>query len=187
MTELDHTVLAIVGRDGPMSAYDVRKEFSGSLTPAWSSSTGSIYPCIRRLVESGRLTASAPKGGRSKRILAITPAGRRVLRDWLSSDTALIASATPDPIRTRCYFLSLMTRFDRDRFLDDALRSTEKALASAEAIRNDRLKAKLGSLQHLVSEGVIFELAARRDWLRLMIACLARQAPTDEVDTQPLP
>ena len=169
MTELDHTVLAIIARDGPMSAYDVRKVFAGSLTPGWSSSTGSIYPSIRRLSENGLVSLAAPRGGRDARAVTVTGAGEAALERWLTGDTKSISAATPDPIRTRCYFLSLMDDVHRRNFLADALHHTQQALAAAEAGRGERLAAGTDPLLHLVSEGVVYQLRARRDWLRAMM------------------
>jgi DNA-binding PadR family transcriptional regulator len=72
MTELKFTILAIVARDGPLSAYDIRKIFARSLTSTWSSSTGSIYPSIRRLQNIGHLASSSPKDGRARKALSVT-------------------------------------------------------------------------------------------------------------------
>jgi DNA-binding PadR family transcriptional regulator len=177
MTELDHTVLAIVARDGPMSAYDVRKVFAASLTPSWSSSAGSIYPSIRRLAGGNLVSLGAPKGGRETRALSITPAGKAALADWLTGNTAAISAATPDPIRTRCYFLPLMSEAKRQSFLEDALSNTENALEAAELSRHERLSASADAFRHLISEGVIYQLKARRDWLQMLIRELGNQAP----------
>ncbi len=168
MTELDETVLAIISLRGPVSAYDVRKVFAASLTPGWSSSTGSIYPSIRRIVDAGLVSAGDAKGGRGTRKLTITAAGKNAVKAWLREDLTPIASATPDPIRTRCAFLPLLEKEEALTFLAGALLATEKALAEATAQRGQRLKEGQGVLQHLVSEGVLYELRARRDWLRLM-------------------
>jgi len=169
MTELDQIVLAIVARDGPMSAYDVRKVFAGSLTPGWSSSAGSIYPSIRRLESEGLVSIAAPQGARETRKVSINTAGATALGAWLTSDSADIAAATPDPIRTRCYFLSLMEEGERQAFLVSALHHTEAALSAAQNSRGQRQAAGEDPLFHLVSEGVVFQLRARRNWLQSMI------------------
>jgi DNA-binding PadR family transcriptional regulator len=169
MTELDHTVLAIVARDGPLSTYAVCKVFEGSLTDTWSASTGSIYPSIRRLVAAGLLEAAPPEGGRGRKELTITAAGTAALSEWLTGGTSAIASATPDPIRTRTYFLSLITPAQRRQFLEDALGNTEAALSVAKSEREARIASGVDNLQYLASAGVIYELTARRGWLRMMV------------------
>ena len=168
MTELDHTVLALIARDGPLSAYGVRKDFAGSLTPTWSSSTGSIYPAIRRLSDGGFIHASAPKGGRGKQELRITPAGRVALSKWLSMVTLDIAAATPDPIRTRAHFLRLLDASTRRKFLTDARKRTEAAISIAERIFDERVATGASKLEYLPGLGVLYELKARRDWLDLL-------------------
>ena len=173
MTELDHTVLALIARDGPLSAYDVRKDFAASLTPSWSSSTGSIYPSIRRLVAGGFAHASAPQGARGKQRLTITRAGRAALSEWLATATALTAAPTPDPIRTRAHFLRLLPKRARLKFIADARESTEAALAEAEARTAQRKAAGAAKEEYLPGVGVEYELRARRDWLALVARELA--------------
>ena len=169
MTELDHTVLALVARDGPLSAYDVRKDFARSVTPTWSSSTGSIYPSIRRLIAAGFIQASAPQGGRAKQQLKITRAGRAALAKWLSAMTVKMAAATPDPIRTRSHFLRLMDEKTQRKFLADARKETEAALAIAKQRHKARVAAGATKVEYLPSVGVLYELRARRDWLDLLV------------------
>ena len=168
MTDLDHTVLAIVGRDGPLSAYDVRKDFAQSLTPSWSSSTGSIYPSIRRLSEAGLIQVSEPEGARGKQELTITSSGRVALTKWLSRATIETAAATPDPIRTRAHFLRLLSKAARRKFLTEAQESTAAALAEAEQRTADRIAAGATKEEYLPGIGVVYELRARRDWLELL-------------------
>ena len=168
MTELDYTVLALIARDGPLSAYDVRKDFAASLTPTWSSSTGSIYPSIRRLVEGGFARASAPQGARGKQKLTITPAGRATLSEWLCTATSATAAPTPDPIRTRAHFLRLLSKGARAKFLTDARKNTEAALAEAEARTAQRKASGATKEEYLPGVGVEYELKARRDWLALL-------------------
>jgi DNA-binding PadR family transcriptional regulator len=166
MTELDFTILAIIGRDQPLSAYDVRKVFARSLTPTWSSSTGSIYPSIRRLELAGLAAASPAEGSRSRKLLRITAAGKKAIGEWLTEISPATAGPTPDPVRTRAYFLVSMTPRDRAAFIGNAVRSTEAALAQAGAIRQGRLGGPGDFAQRLASEGVLYELRARLDWLR---------------------
>jgi DNA-binding PadR family transcriptional regulator len=162
ITELDHTILAIVDRDGPMSAYDVRKVFAGSLTPSWSASTGSVYPSIRRLGQGGLILSSQPAGGRNRTTLTLSPRGTSRVREWLMGITVDVAAATPDPVRTRLYFLSLLGSAARTAMLEQAEASTRGALAEAERRRAERSDDKINGL---ISEGVISELQARLTWL----------------------
>jgi len=166
MTELDLTILAIVARDGPLSAYDVRKVFARSLTSTWSSSTGSIYPSIRRLQEAGHVAAATAKGPRARKALRVTASGRAAVDAWLRDITAEVAGPTPNPIRTRMYFVGIVDPARRVAIIRQANESTRAAIAAAEQARSDRMAAGGGdTVQHLASKGVLFELRARLEWL----------------------
>ena len=172
MTELDLTVLAIIGRDGPLSAYDVRKVFRQSLTPSWSASTGSIYPSINRLQSAGLVTASTPVGARSRKALTITAHGQAAMLGWLAAITPDTAAATPDPIRTRMFFLTVVEPPQRRAIIASAIENTKAALEDAERRRNERPVSEPSDVRRLASEGVLFELRARLEWLTWLDAQL---------------
>jgi DNA-binding PadR family transcriptional regulator len=149
-----------------MSAYDVRKVFATSLTPTWSSSTGAIYPSIRRLEGLGHAQASTPEGARNRKTLSITEVGRAALHPWLTQITPEVAAATPDPVRTRLFFLMFANPPQRLEIVERAMRSTETALSEANRRRGARTPRADDQLLDLAREGVRFELRARLDWLR---------------------
>ncbi len=165
MTELDFTTLAIVGRDGPLSAYDVRKVFAASVTPMWSSSPGAVYPSIRRLEQAGLTAASSAQGSRSRKALSITPAGRITLDRWLTRIPPEIAAPTPDPIRTRMYFLKLLDPPKRRMLVAEAIRATQEAVTTVERRLGERSADQPGEVRQLAAQGVLYELRARLEWL----------------------
>ena len=166
MTELGFTILAIIGQQGPLSAYDIRKVFAHSLTPAWSSSPGAVYPSVQRLRAAGLVTQTRPKGARSRQQLTITPRGRKALARWLTELDPELAAPTPDPIRTRLYFLGMLDREQRRQLISDAKRCTQAAIATAEKRLKQRAAEGVDKLQLLAAEGVLYELKARGRWLR---------------------
>jgi DNA-binding PadR family transcriptional regulator len=175
MTELDFTILAIIARDGPLSAYDVRKVFARSLTSTWSSSTGSIYPSIRRLEDARHVASSSPKGARARKTIRVTPAGRAALDHWLVAITPEMAGPTPNPVRTRMYFLGILDPAKRVAIIRKAVESTRSAVAEAERRRAARAGAERDDVvQHLASEGVLFEIRARLEWLEWLEAEAAK-------------
>ena len=166
MTELDYTILAIIARNGPLSAYDVRKVFARSLTSTWSSSTGSIYPSIRRLEDARYVASSSPKGARARKTIRVTSAGRAAVEDWLEAITPEIAGPTPHPVRTRMYFLGILGPRKRTAIIRKAIASTRSATSAAEQRRTERGNANRNDVvQHLASEGVLHELSGRLRWL----------------------
>ena len=164
MTDLDVTVVAIIARDGPLSAYDVRKVFDASLTPTWSSSTGSVYPSIKRLLAEGLVIASASEGPRGRSELTPTPKARVLLGEWVSSVDAAGAAATPDPVRTRMFFLGLLPPEQRRAAVANAIAATQAAIHQAE-LRRARRPQAANDLERLSTEGVFLELRARLEWL----------------------
>src|SRR4051812_20115559 len=128
LTELDRCVLGVIWQAGPLSAYRVRTRFKDSATVAWSSSAGSIYPSIRRLLRAGLAVAGSRKDERGTRHIAITAKGRTRLRQWLLNFPPELASATPDPIRTRAQFLYAIPAIHRRRFIQKAGITTRNIL-----------------------------------------------------------
>jgi DNA-binding PadR family transcriptional regulator len=172
LTELDLCVLGVIWEKGPLSTYRVRKRFSESATAAWSSSAGSIYPSIRRLIRAGLVLAGSAKDERGTRHVAITAKGRARLRRWLVDFPPELGSATPDPIRTRAQFLESLPHGERRRFIQQARDTTMKTLRELERVAKadsgipDRASKQIGTL------GSIFELRGRLKWLDQVLVVL---------------
>jgi DNA-binding PadR family transcriptional regulator len=176
LTDLEACVLGVVWRDGPCTAYAVRRELAASSTPRWSDSAGSIYPVLRRLEALGLVEATARSWGeRGKRELAATPAGRNRLRAWVPAVGAPeVSGPTYDPIRTRFCFLAALTPAERRRFLDDAKRGTRESLARMrEHVRGGIPPDDFERLSTLAS---IAELEGRLRWLDQVRGLIARRS-----------
>ena len=72
-----------------MSGYDIKKLVDAGLSHFWSENYGQIYPTLESLVKGGLATKkSERKSGKRKRfVYTITPAGKKVVREWLSEPT----------------------------------------------------------------------------------------------------
>ena len=183
MTELDHCVLAVVWRDGPLSAYEVRRSFAASSTVSWSSSTGSIYPAIRRLVEAQLVDAGPAQGARKARRLEVTAAGKASVRDWLLRKRDDLGLPTADPIRTRVQFLCMLPATERAEALSGYREQTVQALAAeSDALR---VLARNGEseMDLLAGFATLAELKARLDWLKLTESVLIGGEPIPELPT----
>ncbi len=88
------------------------------------------------------------------------------LEPWVLNITPETAAATPDPIRTRMFFLKFVDAKRRPGVIRSAIDSTESALQLAEQRRLVRPHRPAPDLRYLASEGVMFELRARVDWLK---------------------
>ncbi len=78
----DHVFLSILTWE-PMSAYDVKKFMAASVSNFWSAAHSQVYQQAKRLVRDGYVREREIPGGRRKRILQLTPKGRRAVTAWL--------------------------------------------------------------------------------------------------------
>jgi DNA-binding PadR family transcriptional regulator len=80
--------LAVLGllADTPMHGYELRKRLGAVLGSLRAFSYGSLYPCLRDLVDRGLIaTDDAPKAGRrSKIVYTITADGKEQLQELLA-------------------------------------------------------------------------------------------------------
>lgn len=81
---LDHILLGILRR--PASGYEIKQVFDEVFNHFWAAKLSQIYRTLKRLEEQGALTSrqEPSERGPDRRVYAITPAGRRRLRDWLA-------------------------------------------------------------------------------------------------------
>ncbi len=172
LTELDLCVLGVIWRSGPLTAYRVRKEFQESTTVAWSSSAGSIYPSIRRLLAAGLALAGPPQDKRGAQALSVTHEGRSRLRCWVVELPSWLGSAMPDPIRTRSQFLTIAPPRDRLEFVRTARALTRRSLDLLYAEKEANAGDPAMALEQLGTIGAILELRARLDWLDQLLGML---------------
>ncbi|WP_338446482.1 PadR family transcriptional regulator [Pelagerythrobacter marensis] len=170
MTELEGTVLGLLALKPNSTAYEIRREFQKSGTAHWQASAGAIYPLLERLARKGLLTATAiGHDRRGTKHLELTDAGLTEAHGWIVGDKPGLATAAPDPIRTRCHFLALLTPAERRRILDRWIGQTEREIAKlqdAEPFED--------MYEQWAVEGAVAQLAARRDWLETLSAKSAR-------------
>jgi len=80
----DHIFLAFL-LWGPASAYDIKKTMAISVSYFWSAAHSQVYQQASRLLRGGYIKEKEAPGGRRKRILSLTPKGRKAVKDWLAS------------------------------------------------------------------------------------------------------
>ncbi|MHC5001706.1 MAG: PadR family transcriptional regulator [Planctomycetota bacterium] len=165
-SDLEHVVLGIVWKMGPMTPYAIRREFLTSPTPHFSGSAGAIYPLVRRL-ESDRLLDSeaVARGRRRGRQYRITDRGLAMLRRWLRPPIPdADAGSTFDPLRVRVYFLAALPRTQRERYLDEAIAALRAR--RPQIVADERRYADSGdAYSRLASRGIRLSLEARLRWL----------------------
>ena len=72
----------------PMSPYQIKKAMQASISHFYSAAHSQVYQQASRLVRDGYVKEKAVPGGRRKRILSLTPKGRRVVTAWLKMPEA---------------------------------------------------------------------------------------------------
>jgi|SRR5215207_483860 len=72
---------------GKRTGYEIKSLVDVSTRFFWAASYGQIYPELKRLEEAGLVRGKEdPSDGRRRKAYELTAAGRRALRDWLTSD-----------------------------------------------------------------------------------------------------
>src|SRR4051794_5237818 len=76
---------------GKRTGYEIKSLVDVSTRFFWAASYGQIYPELKRLEDAGLIRGEDDASdGRRKRAYELTPAGRKALRDWLTSDEPLV-------------------------------------------------------------------------------------------------
>lgn len=92
---LDYALLGLAA-DDERSGYDLRRLMHTTPLVTYSDSPGSVYPALRRLEEHGLLRGGAEAGGRHRRVLRLTPRGRRRLVEWLDEPITIAEARRGD-------------------------------------------------------------------------------------------
>ncbi|MFB7629745.1 PadR family transcriptional regulator [Streptomyces sp. NPDC056149] len=87
LTTPSFLVLGFVDQLGEASPYDVKVEAARTVAPFWSMPHAQVYAQCDRLVEAGLLSESRQSGGRNRRLLRLTSAGKAALEEWLADST----------------------------------------------------------------------------------------------------
>ena len=85
LTATGFALLALVAHR-PASAYELTRQMRQNLRYLWPRAESRLYSEVTRLEEAGLVRGREERVGRRvRRIMAVTPAGRSLLRDWLAS------------------------------------------------------------------------------------------------------
>ncbi|MER5642780.1 PadR family transcriptional regulator [Kitasatospora sp. NPDC002227] len=87
LTTSSYLVLGIIDQLGEASPYDVKTEAGRTVAPFWSVPHAQVYAQCDRLVEAGLLSELRQEGGRNRRQLRLTEAGRAALGEWLADSS----------------------------------------------------------------------------------------------------
>ena len=86
---LQHILLGLLRE--PASGYDLKAYFDHSVRYFWAAELSQIYPTLQRMERDGLLRSRLQPSSRGpkRRVYSLTPAGRKMLREWLLGDPKL--------------------------------------------------------------------------------------------------
>ncbi|MBS1707918.1 MAG: PadR family transcriptional regulator [Armatimonadetes bacterium] len=171
LTSLEHSVLGVLLKLQPCRAHAVVLELAASQTMAYRSKAGSIYPLMNRLAEAGLLAYE----GRKYRL---SETGLDALREWVRAPIPTTDICTSlDLIRSRAYFLDILSKADVFAFIDSAETQLVALLKSLEARVHEHVDSG-DRFGQLAFDGALRETQARIDWIRAVREELSRDYPT---------
>ena len=176
MTELEGAVLGVIWSLGPITAYGVMQRFAESTTPGWSSSTGAIYPAIKRLTREG-LVESTPElqDRRSTRRLALTEGGKSALRDWIMELEDWMGGAAVDPVRTRMNYIGILSHTQQLAMVENARNNALSALSELVSFEPDPIGHHREGVA-IAARGAQADIKARIAWLGEVQELLSKSA-----------
>lgn len=155
LTTPSYLVLGIVDKLGEATPYDVKVEAARTVAPFWSMPHAQVYAQCDRLVEAGLLSETRQAGGRNRRLMKLTDAGRAELRAWLGD-----ASFVPVEARERG-ILKLWFGADPERLAPVQLAEHRRTLAEYEGLAE--------SVGELLTEGQLGALEFGIRYERMMV------------------
>jgi len=170
LKELEGLVLGYIFKTGPCTAYQIRKLLKSSPSAQWRGSAGSIYPLLERIERNGLIEGKDDANDkRARRSLRITSTGKKALKAWVKAGTQEeLVSAVSDPVRTRVFFLDVLTSRERTKLLADMLSALEDFLAYSETDLSLRMQDEESGSQgsYLGALGAVMTNQARVAYLR---------------------
>jgi DNA-binding PadR family transcriptional regulator len=167
LSELEGVSLGIIYKRQPCTAYHVRGELKEAPSSHWRASAGSVYPLLARLEAEGLVSTTTDENdGRGRKLLKVTAAGRKSLRAWViaGADPELISSVT-DPIRSRTFFLDVLSASRKKEYVDQLIDLAEHYLSETKG-RLEQGEESGDLYDYLGALGAVKVTKARLDWLR---------------------
>jgi PadR family transcriptional regulator AphA len=124
---LRYALLAIL-RVGPLSGYDLQKQFSQSVGHVWHAPDSQIYPELRRMEESGLVEGEDQLRGERgrRRVYHVTDAGDRAFVGWMNAPMEY--QRVRDPAHLRAAYLETVPEETARQFFRDHIAQWEREL-----------------------------------------------------------
>lgn len=149
---LRNALLAIL-RVGPLSGYDLAKQFAQSVGHVWHAPDSQIYPELRKMEAAGLIEGEDQTRGERghRRIYHVTPEGDAAFRAWIAAP--LEYQRVRDPAHLHAAYLEAASPDDARAFLrahraewQSELDQWEGELERIDTLTNPMLERRLGVL-----------------------------------------
>lgn len=169
-SELEYLVMAMIAT-GVNSGYAMRKHMDRMRGGRWSTESGSIYRALKRL-EADRFIEQKGKAGspnRQRTEYRLTEAGQADFGLWMrNAMPADELERLDDPVRSRAYFLPLLTFAEREQVVKSWISGT-KNLIEGIKYEIERRTGQEGPLEVFALDGYLAVAEARLDWLERLV------------------
>lgn len=199
---LRYALLAIL-RVGPLSGYDLQKQFSQSVGHVWHAPDSQIYPELRKMEAAGLVEGEDQlRGVRGKRrVYHVTPDGEKAFKEWM--DSPLDYQRVRDPAHLRAAYLeSASPKSAREFFLrhvqawEGELAQWEGELTHIRNVSNPMLVRRLETMpdgnrestleyKRLAYQGLVDRAQVEINWARRGLELAARLEKEKEDDDVP--
>lgn len=159
LSALEFTVLGVILKRGPCVPNTIINEFVDSQTLVYRSGAGSIYPLMKRMHKAGLLDLVQKK-------YSLTEEGRQALRHWIMPPFATGELATNlDVLRSRVYFLRLLSEEEIESFFREAIAGLQSLLANCQETL--QVYQRSGDrFSEMAMLGTVRETEARIGWIQ---------------------
>ena len=133
LTDNEGGLIAIIRRKGPLSAYQIAKDYETSPVFTFNTAKGKLYPLLDRMAERGLLARhQVANDRRGTKLYACTEAGRVALKSWVQ-DFRAEHELPPDPLRRKLQALELLDISEQLAWVRDARTRLAQRLEAVEA------------------------------------------------------
>ncbi|GAB3618615.1 PadR family transcriptional regulator [Okibacterium endophyticum] len=126
----------------PMTGYDIKKHLDTTISHFWAADKAQVYRTLAGLVDSGHATVQVmpQEKAPARQLHHITPSGRALLREWLTSEPERLPER--EPFLARLFFASELDRGGVAELLENRRADAEKLLAELEGMRAEQPEPK---------------------------------------------
>ncbi|MFC6355987.1 PadR family transcriptional regulator [Luethyella okanaganae] len=188
---LRYALLALL-RVGPLSGYDLQKQFLASVGHVWHAPDSQIYPELRKMAVEGLIEAEEQTRGErgTRRMYHVTATGERAYLDWMASP--LEYQRVRDPAHLRAAYLETTTPEAARAFLsahiaqwEGELKQWEGELRRIDALENPMLVRRLAATpdserertvayKRFAYEGLVERARGEIEWARRGLSLVDR-------------